>query len=181
MGKSKKRKKKKPKRNKRAMGSGRLSAVERIERAKDRSTKPSAAPAEPTPTVRTDPAAAGLIAQARQIGLSVADDTSADRVTHLLQRFDLVSSYTHQLWAALGGRPDLGEGPSSEQLKRVAAGLFDDGRLADRIVAAQRRRSIHPGPRIAHDATFRRVARSLREHFGQYLPRRSLLSRLLGR
>jgi len=183
MGASRKRKKKRSARGKRKLGSRRLAAIDRIERAKKRSgASPAAgateAPARPAPTVRTDPAAAERIAEARRVGLSVADDTSAERVEQLMQRFELAAAYVRDVWAALA---PAGPGPSDDELRRVAAGLFSDGRLADGIVAAQQQRQAKAAGPIARDAHFRVVAKALRERFGDRLPARSLWSRLLGR
>ena len=184
MGKSKKRKKKdRSTRKKRSLGPKRLAAIDRIERARTREPQSVAKAAQPQapPTIRTDPEAAKRIAEARQMGLSVADDTSADRVVQLLMRHELAVAYVQRVWAALATRAESRTSPTDEQLRRVAAGLFGDGRVADGVIAAQKRHLADPQAPLHKDASYRRVAAALRERFGQLLPKRSLLSRLLGR
>ncbi|MFW6146407.1 MAG: hypothetical protein ACOC7R_03640 [Planctomycetota bacterium] len=178
MGKSKKRKKKKDRkkasRPKRSMTPGRVSAVERIERAEREAaqTGPRAAPAAPT-----NPAAAGRIAEARRLGLSVADDASADKVDDLLERFALALAYTRDVWARMA---PSAEAPPGRRMHRATASLFEDGRLADQVVAAQRRRASDPDAPPPHGPTRKAVATALRREFDDLLPARSLLGRLLG-
>ena len=183
MGKSRKRKKDRAKRRKRSLGAKRLAAIDRIERARTREPQPVAKAAQPisTPVVRPAPEAAKQIAIARQMGLSVADDTSVDRVAQLLMRHELAVAYVHRVWAALNTRTGSHMSPTDEQLRRVAAGLFGDGRVADGVVAAQKQHLADDRAPLLKDGSYRRVAAALRERFGQLLPKRSLLSRLLGR
>lgn len=184
MGKSSKRTKNRAKRAKKKLGAKRMAAIDRIERAKKRKDKPAPptttpSKPKPTPTVRTDPALAAQIADARAIGLSVADDTSAERVIQLLERFELALTYVRDVWAALAA--DGGPGPPSDDLRHVTARLFSDGRVADGVVKAQQQREADPQSPLPKDAHYRDVAKALRERFSQFLPARSLWSRLLGR
>jgi len=171
VGRSKKRQKK-TSRPKRSMKRGRVSAVERIERG--RRQAPPAPQAPQGPAVRIDPAAAGRIAEARRLGLSVADDAAGDRVDDLLERFAAALAYTRDVWADLAPQ---GEPPPERRMHRATASLFEDGRVADQVVDAQRRRAGVP-PR---GAPRRAVEAVLRREFDDLLPRRSLLGRLLGR
>jgi len=183
MGKSKKRKKDRSKRKKRPLGAKRLAAIDRIERAKKRQPQPVASKAapRPAPVVRTDPELVQRIAEARRMGLSVADDTSADRLTRLLARHELAVAYARRVWGALTNGADTVESPSEDQFRHLAAGLFDDGRMADAVVTAQEQHVANPRSSLHRDASYRTVADTLREEFGERLPKRSLLSRLLGR
>ncbi len=189
MGKSKKRKKKKDKGKgkTRAMRSGRMATVDRIERARSRArttATPAAAPpktAEPPPAIPTNPKAAPLVAKARALGLSVADDVASDTVQRLLERFELAATYAADTFGSIVGKSTEEAGVSTPRLNRVVAGLFDDGRLAERVVEAQRKREAHPGGPPPHDAAFRAVATKLRRALGECVPAAGLLSRLLGR
>ncbi len=177
MGKSKKRNKRKKtgSGDRRSMRPGRLSAVERIERAR-RTTPPAAASAAAAPAA-TNPAA-GRIAEARRLGLSVADDASADKVDDLLERFAAALVYTRDVWGRLAPAADP---PPERRLHRATARLFEDGRLAEQVVAAQRRRAAEAVPSPPHGPTRKAVATVLRREFDDLLPARSLLGRLLGR
>ena len=176
VGKSKKRKtRKKTSRPKRAMKPGRVAAVKQIERG-GRTTPQAKPPA--APAVRTDPAAAARIAEARGLGLSVADDASADKVADLLERFALALAYAQDVWARLA---PSAEPPPEHRMHRATARLFEDGRVADQVVATQRRRAANPDAPAPHGPARKAVATALRREFDDLLPARRLLGRLLGR
>ena len=181
---------KSPKRNKRGkkkLGAKRLAAIDRIERAKKRKGQPVTAspatgvapktPAKPRPVVRTDPAAAEKIAEARALGLSVADDTSAKRVAELLERFDLALAYVGDVWDSLAD----GAAAPDDELRRFTSRLFSDGRVAEGVVTSQRQRQANPARPVTKDPHYREVAKALRGRLGHALPPRSLWSRLLRR
>jgi len=159
----------------------RLAAVERIERrgGKVPSTIQHAPPAGPP--APADPRAAGRIAEARRLGLSVSGDASVDQVDRLLEEFALASRYVADVWKSLAGNRPETQGVSEGDWNRLVAWLFDDGRLAERIVSLQRDREQAGPATLKHGWEYRRVVKSLREQFASMLPKRGLLARLLGR
>jgi hypothetical protein len=171
----------KGKRKDRPMRPKRLADVERIERRgkKVPTTIQHVPPAGP-PAPR-DARAAARIAEARKLGLSVSAESSADQVDSLLEQFALASRYAGDVWHALTGNRPEDQGVPREEWDRFVAWLFDDGRLAERVVTVQRAREQAPPAPLKHGWEYCRVARLLRGQFAARLPKRSLLARVLGR
>ncbi len=188
--KSKRNKKAKPKR-KRPMKAQRLSAVRRIERADQRAKAggsrpvPAARAASPAASAkaaaappRVEPAVAKRIERARALGLSVSVEATPALLDKLEAEFHLVDAYVRAVWAKLVGDHADQCGVSAEQLSRFAAELCGDGRLMSEIAAAQQRRADSDAAPCGGE--YRHVAKALREHYADALPRSGLLSRLLG-
>lgn len=153
----------------RAMSRKRREAVRSIERARQQPPQPRCTAPVVGPPAPKDPASAELRARARALGLSVRPDAGADLVRRRLDEFDLVSAYAGDVWRARvgpGGPPPPVE---AADWRACVVSLLDDGHLAARIMRWQRaRKETGPSPGGADQ---RRVARQLRQRFGDAMPR----------